>query len=152
MIRLELINEAALDAPGADEFQQWLNQIAQSEKVTGEVCIKVVDAAESQYLNATYRNKQKPTNVLSFPSEVPDFVDTDHLGDLAICAEVVAQEADDQHKPQLHHWAHMTIHGVLHLLGYDHIETDDAVLMEALEVKLLHKLGIANPYEVVVKS
>lgn len=146
MISLELINDKNLNAPDAAQFPKWLHQIADKLKVNGEVCIKIIDTAESQCLNKTYRSKDKPTNVLSFPSEVPDFVESTHIGDLAICAEVVEQEAQVQNKPIEHHWAHMTIHGVLHLLGYDHIENDEAEEMEALEIELLSWLGIADPY------
>jgi len=85
--------------------------------------------------------------VLSFPSDVPDFIESTHLGDLAICASVVVSEATEQNKPIEHHWAHMSIHGLLHLLGYDHIEDDDAEEMEALEVMLLAELGFSNPYQ-----
>ena len=146
MIKLELINEKDLVAPTAKQFQAWLHQVASTLKVTGEVCIKIVDEAESQNLNHTYRSKDKPTNVLSFPSEIPDFVESTHLGDLAICAAVVEREAIEQSKPFDHHWAHISIHGILHLLGYDHIEDDDADEMEALETELLAVLAIENPY------
>ncbi len=146
MIQLELINNENLSAPDAAQFQSWLNRLAEKLKVTGEVCIKVVDAVESQQLNHTYRGKEQPTNVLSFPADVPEFVASNHLGDLAICAAVVAHEATAQNKIPDHHWAHMSIHGVLHLLGYDHIDEAEAELMEALEIELLAGLGIANPY------
>ncbi len=146
MISLELINEDDLKAPDSTDFQQWLNLVAKNLQVQGEVCIKIIGKEESQTLNHTYRNKDKPTNVLSFPSEIPDFVESDHLGDLAICAPVVEREAIEQDKPVNHHWAHMTIHGLLHLLGYDHIEDVEAEEMEALEIKLLSYLDIANPY------
>ena len=113
----------------------------------GNMTWTVVDAAESQHLNLTYRGKDKPTNVLSFPADLPDFVESTHLGDLAICAEVVVHEAREQGKPVMNHWAHMTIHGCLHLLGYDHIKDDEAALMEDLEVKLLAALNIPDPYQ-----
>ncbi len=145
-INLELINEQNLTAPDSSQFQLWLNQVAEKLSISGVVCIKVVDEAESQALNHTYRGKDQPTNVLSFPSEVPDFVASTHLGDLAICATVVEQEATAQNKSLEHHWAHMSIHGVLHLLGYDHMEDDEAEEMEALEVELLKDLGVEDPY------
>lgn len=147
MIRLDLINEDELTAPDSVEFQTWVNLVASAFNIDGEVCIKIVDEAESQFLNLTYRNKDKPTNVLSFPLMSDDFIETEHLGDLAICAAVVEQEAKEQDKPINHHWAHMTIHGLLHLLGYDHIEDAEAEEMEALETELLQELGISNPYE-----
>ncbi|GAA4815730.1 endoribonuclease YbeY [Marinicella pacifica] len=146
MIQLDLINEDNLPVPDADQFQNWLNQIAKKLNISGEVCIKIVDKTESRDLNSTYRQKDKPTNVLSFPSEIPDFVDSNHLGDLAICAPVVEEEALEQNKSINNHWAHLTIHGCLHLLGYDHIEDTEAEAMEALEIELLAELGIENPY------
>ncbi len=148
MIGLELINEDHLAAPDSKQFQSWLNQVADHLKTSGQVCIKIIDETESRYLNHTYRSKDKPTNVLSFPSEVPDFVESDHLGDLAICASVVEQEAQEQGKAVNDHWAHISIHGMLHLLGYDHVEDEDALVMEALEIKFLSELNIKNPYSV----
>ena len=145
-INLELINEQNLTAPDITQFQMWLSQVAEKLNISGEVCIKIVDEAESQTLNHTYRGKNQTTNVLSFPSDVPDFVASTHLGDLAICATVVEQEATAQNKALEHHWAHMSIHGVLHLLGYDHMEDDEAEEMETLEVELLQGLGINDPY------
>lgn len=146
MIQLDFINEDKLPAPDADQFQNWLNQLAKKLNISGEVCIKIVDKTESRDLNSTYRQKDKPTNVLSFPADIPDFVESTHLGDLAICAPVVEEEALEQNKSINNHWAHLTIHGCLHLLGYDHIEDQDADEMEALEVELLAGLGIRNPY------
>ena len=105
-----------------------------------------MDEGESQSLNHSYRDKDKPTNVLSFPYEQAPGMYVPLLGDLVICAPVVIQEALEQEKPVEAHWAHMVLHGVLHLLGYDHIETDEAEQMEKLEVTLLGKLGYANPY------
>lgn len=145
-IHLELINEDELPAPDYDQFQFWLNQVAVKLKTSGTVCIKVVDTDESQDLNHTYRGKDQPTNVLSFPSEIPDFVESTELGDLAICAAVVIQEAKEQQKPVTDHWAHMSIHGLLHLLGFDHIDDKDAEKMEALEIELLSFLQIKSPY------
>jgi probable rRNA maturation factor len=146
MIQLALINDEGLKIPDESAFQRWLDQLASHLDVDGEVCINVVTPAQSQQLNLTYRNKDKPTNVLSFPADLPDFVESTELGDLAICAEVVASEATEQGKPELNHWAHMTIHGCLHLLGYDHIEAGQAAHMEALEVELLAALNIPDPY------
>jgi probable rRNA maturation factor len=116
-----------------------------------EITVRLVDAEESRELNHTYREKDKPTNVLSFPSDLPDFLleqmDVMPLGDLVICVPVMAAEAIEQGKTEQAHWAHLTLHGTLHLLGYDHIEDADAEEMEALEVAALSQLGIANPYE-----
>jgi probable rRNA maturation factor len=120
------------------------------------LAIRVVGAAESRRLNRTWRGKDKPTNVLSFPAaplpsaardpvERPGASDLS-LGDLAICAPVVAREAREQGKSAREHWAHMVIHGVLHLLGYDHENDRDAVQMESIEIRILEQLGYSNPY------
>ena len=109
--------------------------------------IRVVGAAESRRLNRTWRNKDKPTNVLSFPAEPsPSGKGHGELGDLAICAPVVAREAREQGKPAQAHWAHMVVHGVLHLLGYDHENDRDAAAMETREVKILAQFGYSDPY------
>ncbi len=117
-----------------------------------EIGIACVDLAESQELNLQYREKDKPTNVLSFPSDIPEemlsLLDAEPLGDLVICIPVVLQEATEQQKTPSDHFTHLLIHGILHLLGYDH-ETSEAEAeeMEALEIEILKKLGIANPYQ-----
>ena len=109
-----------------------------------------MEAEESQALNREYRGKDKPTNVLSFPSELPeevlDSLPREPLGDIIICVPVVFAEAAEQGKAARDHWAHLTVHGVLHLLGFDHIEDDEAEEMEGLEIRVLAGLGIANPY------
>ncbi len=117
-----------------------------------EIGIACVDLAESHELNLQYREKDKPTNVLSFPSDIPEemlsLLDAEPLGDLVICIPVVLQEAAEQQKTPTDHFTHLLVHGVLHLLGYDH-ETSEAEAeeMEALEIEILKKLGIANPYQ-----
>ena len=132
--------------PSEQDFQRWLDIALGQYERDFELTIRLVDNEESQALNSQYRGKDKPTNVLSFPFEVPDGIELDLLGDLIISAEVVEQEALEQEKPLLHHWAHMVIHGTLHLLGYDHISDEEAEEMEALEVKLLAELSIPDPY------
>lgn len=118
--------------------------------------IRIVDEKESAELNQHYRHKPGPTNVLSFPFEWPEGLDrlehedTTLLGDLIICAPVVEREAIAQNKPLLHHWAHMTVHGLLHLRGYDHIEEHEAEEMEIKEIAILKKLHIENPYLEVI--
>ena len=132
--------------PSRKEFQKWSAAALSGSNRHFELTIRIVDEAEIQDLNSTYRGKDKPTNVLSFPFEVPEHVEMDLLGDLVICARVVQKEAEQQNKEVTAHWAHMTIHGVLHLLGYDHIDDIEAEEMEGLEIKILHDLGYANPY------
>lgn len=111
-----------------------------------EVTLRLVDEAESAELNGRYRNKDRPTNVLSFPFEAPPGIPLNLLGDLVICAGVVAAEARAQQKSPTAHWAHMVIHGMLHLQGYDHVDPDEADIMEGLEIRLLATLGFPDPY------
>lgn len=134
--------------PSAALVNKWLSSVLSHLQYSApiEINIKVVSQQESHYLNHTYRNKDKPTNVLSFESDLPDFVPSNLIGDLAICAYIVHTEAEQQHKAPEHHWAHMCIHGLLHLLGYDHIAQIDAQTMEAIEVAVLAQLGIDDPY------
>jgi probable rRNA maturation factor len=123
-----------------------LDEASDSQSDILEVTIRIVGIDESQHLNHTYREKDKPTNVLSFPFEAPEHIELPFLGDLIICAPVVEQEAEAQQKKVASHWAHLTLHGLLHLLGFDHIEDAEADEMEALEIQVLAKLGIDDPY------
>ena len=135
------------ELPSTEHFQQWVDAaFALLTEQEFELTIRLVNIAESQQLNKQYRQKDKPTNVLSFPFEVPEGIELNLLGDLVICSQVVEQEAKAQNKELFDHWAHMVIHGCLHLLGYDHINDTDANEMEALEIEILAKLAIANPY------
>lgn len=140
----------AAQLPSKQQFEQWV-AAALATVDTGssesELTIRLVDAEESQALNSQYRHKDKPTNVLSFPSDLPAELQIPLLGDLVICAPVVEQEARVQGKPPEAHWAHMVIHGTLHLLGYDHIEDDEAHIMERLETQILAGLNYADPYD-----
>lgn len=137
----------AKNLPSKALFQKWVDSALSSvTDQTFELTVRLVNSDESQQLNNQYRMKDKPTNVLSFPFEVPEGMELNLLGDLVICASVVEQEAKVQNKVLFDHWAHMVIHGCLHLLGYDHINDTDAEEMEALEVKILAKLSISNPY------
>ncbi|RMG56623.1 MAG: rRNA maturation RNase YbeY [Gammaproteobacteria bacterium] len=146
---LELQVSGTLDGvPPEAEFERWLQ--AALEDLPGEtsVVIRIVDEAESQALNAAYRGKDRPTNVLSFPFEPPPGLPAEaHLGDLVICAPVVRHEAAEQGKAEQAHWAHMVVHGVLHLRGFDHIQADEAERMEALERAILARLGYPDPYQ-----
>ena len=138
------------ELPDSKLLAQWVDLAI--EHIQGaEVVIRIVDEAESAELNETYRQKSGPTNVLSFPFERPkglpfDAITKNTLGDLVICAPVVFKEAAEQGKQAASHWAHLVIHGCLHLQGYDHIESEQANVMEALEIKLLKNIGIKNPY------
>ncbi len=138
----------ALELPALADFQLWINSTLSSiTEQEFELTIRLVNLKESQALNKQYRQKDKPTNVLSFPFEVPEGVELNLLGDLVICVQVVEAEAQTQGKDLFDHWAHMVIHGCLHLVGYDHINDNEAEEMEALEVKILNELSISNPYE-----
>lgn len=132
--------------PSEALFERWLATVLPKFQAQSEVTIRIVDEAESHHLNLTYRGKDKPTNVLSFPFEAPPEIELPLLGDLIICRQVVEQEAAEQQKTAEEHWAHMVIHGCLHLLGYDHIEDDEAEEMEGLETEILAELGYDDPY------
>jgi probable rRNA maturation factor len=135
--------------PELEQFQQWVDAVLlpfAASNEDSEIVIRLVDDAESAELNQQFRHKSGPTNILSFPFEVPNGMEMDLLGDLVICAPLIAREAEQQNKLAEHHWAHITVHGVLHLLGYDHVEEQDAEQMEALEIEILNGLDIANPY------
>lgn len=135
--------------PSVAELTQWVSVVAEHRQEPLWVTVRMVGASESQQLNATYRGKDQPTNVLSFAFEPPPGFDPTepYIGDLVICAEVVSAEAEAQGKIPAHHWAHLVIHGTLHLLGYDHEVPDAAAQMEALETNHLAQLNINNPYE-----
>lgn len=143
---LQIAVENTTALPSAEQFQLWVDTALSHTNKPWELTIRIVENEESQQLNGEYRGKDKPTNVLSFPFEVPEGIDLPLLGDLVISAKVVAEEAIEQSKQAHNHWAHMVIHGCLHLLGYDHIDDDEAEEMEALEIDLLAKLNINNPY------
>jgi len=127
-------------------IRQWVELALNRHHKKAELTIRIVDEKEMMKLNETYRHKQGPTNVLSFPAELPKEVETSLLGDIVICAPIIEKEAKEQHKTLNAHWAHITIHGCLHLLGFDHTQEQDAEEMEQLEITLLKKLGIENPY------
>ncbi|NMH58822.1 rRNA maturation RNase YbeY [Alteromonas ponticola] len=134
--------------PSTTEVERWVSAVLKHLQISQhELTVRFVDNDESQALNQTYRGIDKPTNVLSFPFEAPPGVSLNLLGDLVICAPVIEREAHEQKKTIIHHYAHMIVHGTLHLLGYDHIENDDAETMEALEIHILSQLGIDDPYQ-----
>lgn len=142
------VASSVADLPALAAFRIWVDLARQGR--LGEVTIRIVDESESAQLNQQFRNKQGPTNVLSFSAAdldmpLPPDVEPE-LGDLAICAPLVIQEAAEQNKTAAAHWAHLTLHGVLHLCGFDHQSEADQQQMEALEINLLRQIGIANPY------
>ncbi|MEI6543776.1 MAG: rRNA maturation RNase YbeY [Methylococcales bacterium] len=132
--------------PTETQIQLWVDTALTDYPDDTEIVVRIVDAKESTELNEIYRLKSGPTNILSFPVEIPEEIELNLLGDLVICAPVLEKEALDQNKALQDHWAHIVIHGVLHLLGYDHIEDDEAELMETKEITILSHLGIKNPY------
>ena len=143
-LQLAVENEGGL--PSQEDFQMWLDKTIPLFQPQAEVTIRIVDIEESQQLNHEYRGKDKPTNVLSFPFEVPPGIEMDLLGDLIICRQVVELEAKEQDKNATAHWAHMVVHGCLHLLGYDHIEDQEAEEMESLETEIMKSMGYSDPY------
>nr|WP_314401086.1 rRNA maturation RNase YbeY [uncultured Aggregatibacter sp.] len=146
IIDLQIACEQESGLPTAEQIEQWATAAVQPKSDEVEMTVRIVDEAESNALNLNYRGKDRPTNVLSFPFECPDEVELPLLGDLVICRQVVEREAQEQDKPVMAHWAHMVVHGSLHLLGYDHIEDDEAEEMESLETQIMTGLGFADPY------
>jgi probable rRNA maturation factor len=134
--------------PDEDDIRRWIEAVLAAEAETAEVelTVRIVDEAEIAELNARYRHKTGPTNILSFPFEAPPGVELNLLGDLVIASPVVQREAREQGKTETAHWAHMVVHGTLHLLGYDHLKPAEAEDMEAREINILHELGFSNPY------
>lgn len=145
MITIEIQNPS--DWPGVpspQDFRLWAEAAVEADPAA--VVIRIVDHEEGADLNRSYRGKNGPTNVLSFPFHVPAGVPNDLLGDLVICAPVVHDEAEAQGKALTAHWAHLTVHGLLHLQGFDHENDTDAARMEAAEAAILARLGFPDPY------
>jgi len=149
-VDLQVASDNTQSLPTLTQLQTWVSAAitAGSEQTRdeAELTVRIVDADESQSLNGQYRGKDKPTNVLSFPLQNPPGITLPLLGDLIICKAVVEKEAIEQDKQLLSHWAHMLIHGTLHLLGYDHIEQKEAETMERIETNLMIELGYSDPY------
>lgn len=143
---LQFAVESEEGLPTEQDFQAWLDKTIIPFQTDAELTIRIVDVEESHQLNHEYRGKDKPTNVLSFPFEAPPGMEINLLGDLIICRQVVEREALEQNKPLMAHWAHMVVHGSLHLLGYDHIEDDEAEEMESLETEIMQEMGFEDPY------
>lgn len=153
----DLINDSdAADIPASSLLQHWAETTVQKVHSCGpadkpvSLSVRIVNSDESAALNQNYRGKDNATNVLSFGCELPGMVlthlDETPLGDLVICAAVVSREAQEQNKPVAAHWAHMVVHGILHLSGYDHMNEHDAQQMEAQEIRIMDQLGFGNPY------
>ncbi len=134
------------DSPDEQSIQRWVSAAIRDEREDTELSVRIVDELESKSLNEKYRGASGPTNVLSFPFDDTLPVPIPLIGDLVICAPVVAREAQQQNKAVDAHWAHMVIHGVLHLLGYDHQQEQQATIMESLETDILQNLGFPPPY------
>jgi len=141
-------NISELTVPSESQFSLWANTANVNITEQVELTIRIVDENESAELNETYRNKKTATNVLAFPFDVDESVELKILGDIVICAKIVEFEAQQQLKTVVEHWAHIVMHGVLHLQGYDHINLKQAEEMENLEIRLLKNLGYENPYQV----
>ncbi|TDG12571.1 rRNA maturation RNase YbeY [Seongchinamella unica] len=147
-LHLDIQCASAEPVPDEDDIRRWvLAALAGRRRSDTEVSLRLVDIAEMTTLNESYRHKTGPTNVLSFPSDLPPELELPLLGDIVICAPVVREEARQQAKALEAHWAHMTVHGTLHLLGYDHIEEAEAEAMEALETDILTALNYPCPYQ-----
>jgi probable rRNA maturation factor len=145
-IEVDVQNATAFEPlPDDAQFSLWV-ETALRGKSEAELTLRLVDRDESRKLNSRYRGQDQPTNVLSFPAELPPGIDIPLLGDIVICAPLVGKESEAQDKSLPAHWAHLVIHGVLHLLGHDHQIEQEAVEMEAMEVELLASLGFGNPY------
>ena len=150
-VTVDIQNASAEPVPDEDDIRSWISDAVQlalpDTPGNHAISVRLVDDAEMTDLNGRYRDKPQPTNVLSFPSELPKDLDLPLLGDIVICAPVVNREAEQQDKSQAAHWAHMAVHGTLHLLGYDHVENEDAKRMESLETRILADMGLPCPYE-----
>ena len=132
--------------PEKDTITTWVDAVLNKQGETGKLTVRIVDETEGRELNEKWRKAIGATNVLSFPADEQVKNTSDLIGDIIICAPLVEHEAKSQYKPLLAHWAHMVIHGTLHLLGFDHINKDDAEIMEDIEINILSELGINNPY------
>ena len=146
-LQLDIQRESAEPVPDESELRRWVFAALAGQREAGtEISLRLVDEAEMSQLNQTWRGRQGPTNVLSFPADLPEGLDLPLLGDIVVCVPVVRREAAEQAKALEAHWAHMLVHGTLHLLGYDHVNDNDAEIMEALESRILGTLNYPCPY------
>lgn len=146
-IDYQIATDSLVFVPSEDKVEAWVAcALSFIEDCPSSMTVRVVERSEMVELNTQFRNKPSVTNVLSFPFESIAGVDYDHLGDIVICADVVVEEARDQHKSDSAHWAHLVVHGTLHLCGFDHEEEGEAEEMETLETSIMEKMGFDNPY------
>src|SRR5579862_4310248 len=136
-------------APSSALLRKWAKSTLRDQIEAAEITIRLVSIEEMTQLNESYRHKKGPTNVLSFPFSMPNNIEIDPpiLGDIVICSEVIHREAHEQGKTTDAHWAHMIVHGIFHLLGYDHVIDSEAEIMESLEIKCMQAMGFPNPYK-----
>jgi len=144
---LDIDNVSTCNIPSDALLERWIRAALDTRRSDAEIALRIVDEAEIADLNREYRGKDYATNVLSFPADLPPELNLPHLGDIVVCAQIVEQEAATQQKTPEAHWAHMVVHGTLHLLGYDHIDDDEADAMEQLEIDILRTLNYPNPYQ-----
>ena len=145
-IRLDVqIASNDVEIPNEADFKLWADSVPSDSETSA--CLRIVDEPEAQSLNKQYRKIDKATNVLSFSADLPDQLEIKFLGDIVICAPIVRIEAKNYCKELKNHWAHLLVHGILHLQGYDHDGDSDAEKMETMEIEILNKLEIPNPYE-----
>lgn len=147
-LQLDIQRESSEPVPDEDDLRRWIKAALDGQRDRDtEISLRLVDIEEMTLLNETWRARSGPTNVLSFPSDLPDELNLPLLGDIVVCVPIVLREAREQGKTPDAHWAHMTVHGTLHLLGYDHIEEHEAVAMEAMETDILARLDYPCPYQ-----
>lgn len=147
MIHVDIDNTiTSIECPPSERIEQWVKAALLNKLTDSTVAIKIIDEDDMRALNQTYRNKPKTTNVLSFPSQLPEPMRGDFIGDIAICAPVVQKEAQSQNKSFEAHFAHLVVHGVLHLLGFDHESDEEAIKMEREEILIMQALGYNDPY------
>ena len=146
-LQIDIQSESAEPVPDEDDIRRWIAAALAGQRTEDtEVSLRLVDEAEMAQLNRAWRGESGATNVLSFPSDLPSELQLPLLGDIVVCAPVVQREAREQAKALDAHWAHMLVHGTLHLLGYDHVDSDEAEAMEALESRILATLNYPCPY------
>jgi probable rRNA maturation factor len=145
-LHIDIQNACTGAVPANEDIRRWITAALGSRDVDTEICVRLVDEEEMTLLNEQYRDKQGSTNVLSFPAGLPADIEHPLLGDIVICPSVVVREAAQQNKQEQQHWAHMLVHGSLHLLGYDHLEEREATRMESMETTILQSLGWPCPY------